>query len=144
MTTSGDRPPAAPGLDARLRDAIRAVCVAGLALAVAGAAIWGPRAGASIAAGAALAAGNLWALARIVAALLPHGHGDAKGSTDSRGPWVVLGLVKTAGLLLAAWVILSYRLAQPLFLLAGFVSLPIGIAIGTLVSDRRPQSKETL
>jgi hypothetical protein len=133
-------------LDSRMRASIKAVAVAGAILSTLGGALFGLRSGASVAAGATLAAGNLWALARVVAALLPEpeeGRAAGEQASGSRGAWTFLALIKTAGLLVAAWLILSYRVAAPLPMLVGFGALPIGIAIGALVSDRRPQPKQT-
>jgi uncharacterized membrane protein len=49
--------------------------------------------------------------------------------------------LKTAGLLVAAWALLRYRVAAPLPMLVGFGALPMGIAIGSLMSDRRASLK---
>ena len=142
MTT--DRSPGSdaqrPRPDDRMRVAIKAVLIAGGGLAGAGLALSGIHSGVSVAAGAALAAGNLWALARVVTSLLPEESDGA--AAQGKGAWILVGVLKTAGLLVAAWLVLSYRLASPLPMLVGFTSLPIGIAIGALVSDRRPQPKE--
>jgi hypothetical protein len=148
MTTGTPAPhdPRHPTLDARMRASIVAVAATGAVLSAGGLATGGLRTGGSVAAGAAMAAGNLWALARVVVALLPD---DADGRESNprgaapagqgKGAWTMLALVKTAGLLVAAWAVLSYRVAAPLPMLVGFVALPIGIAIGAIVSDRRPQ-----
>ncbi len=140
------RDPRHPTLDARMRASIVAVAVTGAVLSAGGVAAGGLRTGGSVAAGAAMATGNLWALARVVVALLPddqeahepNPRGASQGG-QGKGAWTMLALVKTAGLLVAAWAILSYRVAAPLPMLVGFVALPIGIAIGAIVSDRRPQ-----
>jgi hypothetical protein len=137
MTTEIDSHPARPTLDPRMRASIVGVAVSGAALSAAGAVLYGLRTGSSVAAGAAMATGNLWALARVVAALLP----DEGGGHQGNGAWTFVGLVKTVGLLVAAWFVLSYRLAAPLPMLVGFGALPMGIAIGALVGDRRPQPK---
>jgi hypothetical protein len=145
MTPRSDLPvkETLPPLDARMRTSLVAVAISGAAISAVGAGLFGLRAGASAAAGAAMAAGNLWALARVVVALLPQEGAAADGSSGHahKGAWTVVALVKTAGLLVAAWLVLSYRVAAPLPMLVGFVALPIGIAIGALVSDRRPQSR---
>jgi hypothetical protein len=123
-----------PRLDARLRTAVRSVAVAGAAMALGTAAFAGLRTGLSVAVGAAIAAGNLWALARIVAALLPS---DSTGaSTQSRAGWALLALLKMGGLFAVVWLLMRYGVVSPLGLLVGFMALPIGIAIGSLVSDR--------
>jgi hypothetical protein len=122
-----------------MRTALTSVAVAGAGLAAAAAALFGPREGLSVAAGASLAAANLWALARVVSSLLPdEGQGAA---AQNRGAWGLVAGLKTAGLLVAAWLLLRYRVAAPLPMLVGFCSLPIGIAIGSLMSDRRAEPK---
>jgi hypothetical protein len=144
MTMSDDPSPAPGSLDPRMRIAIGAVALTGVVVSAVGAAVFGARAGGSVAAGAAIATGNLWVLARVVAALLPDENApSAARAGERKGAWTVLALVKTVGLLMAAWLVLSYRVAAPLPMLVGFGALPIGIAIGALVSDRRPQRKQS-
>ncbi len=122
-----------------MRVALASVVGVGALLAGAGAAIFGRRSGFSVAAGAGLAAANLWALARVVASLLRDEGGRPAGGP---GAWGLIAPLKTVGLLVAAWLLLSYRVVAPLPMLVGFGALPIGIAIGALVSDRRPQPKD--
>jgi hypothetical protein len=128
-----------PRLDARMRTALKSVAVCGAVMAAAAFALFGPEAGISVAAGAALAAGNLWALARVVLSLLPEDRDAA--AAQSRGAWGLVAALKTAGLLVAAWALLRYRVAAPLPMLVGFGALPMGIAIGSLMSDRRSLPK---
>jgi hypothetical protein len=128
-----------PRLDARMRAALISVAIGGAGLAAATAAVFGLRDGLSVAAGAGLAAGNLWALARVVLSLLPE-EGEA-AAAQSRSAWSLVAVLKTAGLLVAAWLLLRYRVAAPLPMLVGFGSLPMGIAIGSLLSDRRAPPK---
>jgi uncharacterized membrane protein len=40
------------------------------------------------------------------------------------------------GLVVAVWLLMRYGLVSPVPLLVGFGALPIGIAIGSVVSDR--------
>jgi hypothetical protein len=136
MTEKTDLPaePHRAPLDGRMRAALKAVLVSGAVLAAGGSAAFGARGGFSVAAGAGLATANLWALARVVTSLLPEG-GDA-AAAQSRGAWALVALLKTIGLLGAAWLLLRFRVASPLPMLVGFGALPIGIAIGSLVSDR--------
>jgi hypothetical protein len=120
--------------DPRLRTSLVAVAASGVALALAAAAFFGMRAAFSVGTGAALATGNLWALARIVAALLP---GDSAGAqSQSRAAWALVAVLKMIGLLAAAWLLMRGGLVSPMPMLVGFGALPIGIAIGSLVSDR--------
>jgi hypothetical protein len=124
--------------DARLRAALASVAACGAALTLAALVVFGGRPAASVGAGAALAAANLWTLARIVTALLPSdppvgaGAGDERG----RGAWTVVALLKMGALFGAVWLIVRYSLVSPIPMLVGFASLPLGIAIGSLVSDR--------
>ncbi len=122
--------------DARMRMSIRAVAMTGGVLTLCALAFAGVGAGASVAVGATLAAGNLWLLARIVTSLLPD---DRPGAEEqSRAGWALLAVLKMFGLLGAAWLLMRHGIVSPLPMLVGFGALPIGIAIGSLVSDRRP------
>ncbi len=139
------------GLDARMRASLVGVAVSGAVLGVLAAVFAGAAASWSVVAGAGLATANLWALARVVVALLPAEPEDenrdgAAGQPDPREAraWASVAMLKTVGLLLVAWGILRYRVAAPLPLLVGFGALPIGIAIAALVSDRRPHPKKGL
>jgi hypothetical protein len=131
-------PPAeAPArFDARLRMSIRAVGATGGVLALCALAFAGLEAAVSVAAGAALAAGNLWLLARIVTSLLPDDRPGAE--SQSRAGWALVAVLKMFGLLALAWLLMRHGIVSPLPMLVGFGALPIGIAIGSLVSDRRP------
>ena len=131
-----------PRFDARLRTSIRAVAMTGAVLALCALAFAGFEAGASVAMGAALAAGNLWLLARIVTSLLPDDRPGAEA--QSRAGWALVAVLKMLGLLAMAWLLMRHGIVSPLPMLVGFGALPIGIAIGSLVSDRsQPPSDET-
>jgi hypothetical protein len=120
--------------DARMRMSIRAVVIAGAALAVVALAFAGVGAALSVAVGAGLAASNLWLLARIVTELLPS---EAAGAeAQSRAGWALVAVLKMFGLLGLAWLLMRHGIVSPLPMLIGFGALPIGIAIGSLVSDR--------
>jgi len=137
MAKMGPRAEAAPvRFDARLRTSIRAVAIAGAALALFALAFAGVGAAVSVATGAALAAGNLWLLARIVTALLPDDRAGAEA--QSRAGWALVAVLKMLGLLALAWLLMRHGMVSPLPMLIGFGALPIGIAIGSLVSDRTP------
>jgi hypothetical protein len=41
------------------------------------------------------------------------------------------------GLVVAVWLLMRHGVVSPLPMMVGFGALPIGIAIGSLVSDRR-------
>jgi len=131
-------------LDARLRTSLAAVAFFGVLLTLGTLATLGPRVAPSVAVGAAIAVANLWALARIVAALLPdgtkHDRGDMRPS--GAGAWALLALLKMFALFGIVWLLMRHAMVSPLPLLVGFGALPIGIAIGSIVSDRSapPQS----
>jgi ATP synthase I chain len=137
MEKMAPRAEAPPGrFDARLRTSIGSVAVAGAALTLCALAFAGLGAALSVAAGASLAAGNLWLLARIVTALLPEDSAGAEA--QSRAGWALAAVLKMFGLLALAWLLMRHGIVSPLPMLVGFTALPIGIAIGSLVSDRRP------
>ena len=121
-------------LDARMRTALVSVAIAGSVEAVCAAAFVDFATAFSVALGVALAVLNLWALARIVVALLPDDTGAAEA--QSRAGWAILAAVKMIGLLAVSWLLMRHGVVSPLAMLIGFMSLPIGIAIGSLVSDR--------
>ncbi len=130
----------ARGPDRRMRTSIRAVAIAGVVLSACGLVFGGVLAGLSVAAGATLAAGNLWLLARIVSELLPSDQAGAEA--QSRAGWALVAVLKMVGLLGAAWLLMRHGIVQPLPMLIGFGALPIGIAIGALVSDRSAPADE--
>jgi hypothetical protein len=116
------------------RASLKAVGIAGAVLAGACFAFFGARAALSAAIGAALAAANLWAWARIVAALLPEGREQAEAQT--RIAWTLVAGMKILAWVAVAWLLMRHALVEVGPLLVGLLSLPIGIAIGSLVSDR--------
>jgi hypothetical protein len=105
----------------------------------------GPAAALSVVVGAALAAGNLLALARIVAAVLPRTASGASRSRESVASWALLGLLKALALVAVVGLLLRYAgsFVSPVAMMVGFGSLPIGVAIGSLVSDRAAGSEES-
>ena len=62
----------------------------------------------------------------------------AGAEAQSRGGWAVVAVLKIVGLLALAWLLMRHAIVSPMPKLVGFGALPIGIAIGSLVSDRRP------
>jgi hypothetical protein len=118
---------------------IRAVATAGVVLVLFALAFAGAGPALSVAGGAGLATGNLWLLARIVSGLLPDDRPGAEA--QSRGGWALVAVLKMLGLLALAWLLMRHGIVSPLPMLVGFGALPIGIAIGSLVSDRRPPSE---
>ena len=122
--------------DTRMRTSLRTVFLIAAVFTFFAVAFAGVRAGVSVALGGALAGGNLWLLARIVTELLPTDRAGAEA--QSRGGWALLAVLKILGLLALAWLLMRHGIVSPLPMLVGFGALPIGIAIGSLVSDRRP------
>jgi hypothetical protein len=133
--TPAQSPPAMR--DPRLRTAIVAVVVVALGFCVAALLVFGLRVTASVAIGGAIAVLNLWAVARVIGALLPSGPtAGTAAEAQSRGGWVLVALLKMLGLVAVVWLLMRHGVASPLPMVVGFGSLPIGIVIGSLVSDR--------
>lgn len=134
LTTIPDAPPSG-AMDPRLRAAMVGVAAAGGAFAIVGAAAWSLRIGGSVLLGAALAVTNLWVLARIVRAVTAGARPGAGGKL-----WVLIALLKLLVLFAVVWGLITRDLVEPVALMAGFGALPIGVAIGSLVSDRAARS----
>jgi len=128
-------------LDARLRATLVAVALSGATLTLGAEVARGRGAALSVGAGAAIATANLWALARIVTALLPDGSKLAAHVPGSAAAWALLAVLKMFGLFVVVWLLLRYVVVSPLSMLVGFGALPMGIAIGWLVSDRSAQGE---
>ena len=79
-----------------------------------------------VALGSLIAALNLWALTRVVRALM----------NGASLPWVVLGGAKLFALLALVALILKLELAGLVPLAIGFSALPIGIVLSQLGSGR--------
>jgi hypothetical protein len=111
----------------------------------------------SVGIGAAIAAANLFVLAQIVAAMVAatsessggaDGAGPDKGEKDARpadadpapgstaGVWGIFAVVKMLVLFAGMWLLMTKGVVAPIPLVVGYGSLPIGIAIGSLVSDK--------
>lgn len=118
-----------------MRTSIAAVALVGAGLALVALVIFGMSTALSVAVGGAIAAGNLWALARIIAALLPDAAHSAR--SQNKAAWALLAVLKMFGLIVAVWLLMRHGVVSPLPMVVGFGALPIGIAIGSLVSDRR-------
>jgi hypothetical protein len=114
--------------DARLVTAMVGVASLGALMAVTAEVTWGTRMALSVGTGAAIAASNLYVLSRIVGAMVKGGAGA--------GAWGVIAFVKMLGLFGGIWLLMTKGLVDPMGLLVGYGSLPIGIAIGSLVSDK--------
>ena len=134
----------APQLDPRLKTAIASVITFG-AIATAFAALgWGLHPALSTATGAGLAASNLYALARILRALLaPMEHAEPVAGEPTpaarRGSvagWAFLAVAKMSVLFGGIWLLMVRGYVDAIPLLVGYGSLPLGIAVGAVVSDR--------
>ena len=120
-------------LDPRLKTALFSVAVFGVLFSAVAITVFGARAGLSCAIGASIAASNLYALAKIVAAL------TTPGASRSVVGWVFALLMKMAILFGGIWLLLMWGVVTVVPLVAGYMTLPLGIAIGSLVSDRATQ-----
>jgi hypothetical protein len=119
-----------------MRRTLGAVAVAGGVLSLGALAFFGVATAFSVAIGAVIAVGNLWILARVIGALLP-GEDEAEAArSQSRSAWSLVAILKLFGLVAVVWLLMRHGVVSPLPMLVGFGSLPIGIALGTLVSDR--------
>jgi hypothetical protein len=125
-----------------MRLCLLAVALSGAAFAVAAGGVFGARSALSVAVGAGIATANLWVLGRIVAALLPSEAAGARA--QSRAGWVLVAMLKMVGLVGLLWLLMRHGWVSPLSLMAGFGALPIGIAIGSLVSDRSAPTEDAL
>jgi hypothetical protein len=127
-------------LDARMRMCLLAVALSGAAMTAGALLVFGARSALAVAVGSGIATGNLWVLGRIVGALLP---GAAAGArAQSKAGWVLVAMLKMVGLVGLLWLLMRHGVLSPLSLMAGFGSLPIGIAIGSLVSDRSAPTED--
>jgi hypothetical protein len=122
-------------LDARMQTALAAVACFGVVFAMAAAVFGDGRAALSVAIGAAIAAANLFVLAQIVAGVI--------GRSGNAGIWGVFAVAKMLVLFLGLWLLMTKGLVSPIPLLVGYGSLPIGIAIGSLVSDKTAERTGT-
>ncbi len=121
-------------LDPRLTTALLVVAIFGGLFAAVAATVFSARAGLSCGIGAAIAASNLYALAKIIGALV------TPGASRSAVGWVFALLMKMAILFGGIWLLLTWGVVTVVPLVVGYMTLPLGIAIGSLVSDRgQPQ-----
>jgi hypothetical protein len=119
------------GLDARARTALVGVAAFGAMLAAGAWAVFGGRMALSVAVGAAIAALNLYGLARILGGIVV---ARTEGDPGS-GMWGIFAIVKVFALFGGVWLLMSAHLVDPLALVVGWGALPIGIAAGSLNSD---------
>jgi hypothetical protein len=102
-----------------------------------------PAAGLSVGLGAITATLNMWALARIVGALFPRGPTGAAGApAEGRGAWSLVALLKMLALFAVVGLLIRHGVVSPVPMMLGFGSLPIGIVIGSQLSDRSARGRE--
>jgi hypothetical protein len=123
-------------LDPRLRMALYAVVATGTLFSLIGATKFGSHVGISVAVGAGAAALNLWALAKIIRALM------TRGAAKSVAGWSIAFMLKLVFLVGGLWLLLTWGVVSTLPLAVGYGTLPIGIAIGSLVSDKAGHGSE--
>lgn len=109
-----------------LRASFVAISAIGAALALGALVLFGRKASLSAAVGVAVAEINLWALARIVSAMLRE---------ERAGAWASVAFLKMLALIVVVGLLMRYAAVAPLAMLVGFGALPMGIAIGSLLSD---------
>ncbi|CAN5665250.1 hypothetical protein BH09MYX1_BH09MYX1_16840 [soil metagenome] len=117
-------------LTPRLRTAMYSVIVLGVLFALVGATKWGFPTGLSAAVGSIAAATNLYVLAKIIRAL------TEPGASKSVAGWSIAFAIKLFALFGGLWLLLAWGVVSVLPLAVGYTTLPIGIAIGSLVSDK--------
>jgi hypothetical protein len=132
MSIDEARSEATRALDPRTRTAIVGVAAFGALFVIGAGCGWGLRAAISVAVGVLIAVANLYGLARILGALL----GARAGEDPNAGIWGVLAVVKVVGLFGGVWLLMTSHVVDPVGLVVGWGSLPVGIAIASLVSDK--------
>jgi hypothetical protein len=120
-------------MDRLLRATFMTVGGAALVLVAGGAVLGGAAAAASITAGALVALSNLFVLSRIVAIVVVP---TAEGPSHARMVWSVIALAKTMVLFGGVWLLVTRHMVDPIQLVVGYGCLPIGIAIGAVVSEK--------
>jgi hypothetical protein len=123
-----------------MRASLGGVAAVGLALTAGAWLVFDLSTAFGVGVGAGIATVNLWALARIIGALMPTGRGGARA--QSLAGWSLLLVLKLLGLIGAVWLLMRHGVVSPLPLVVGYGSLPFGIAIGALVGDRSAPDEE--
>jgi|HubBroStandDraft_2_1064218.scaffolds.fasta_scaffold448891_2 hypothetical protein len=136
MTTTGpSTEPRLGAMDARLVAALVAVALSAALMGATAFFVWGARFAVSVEVGGAVAASNLYVLSRIVHGMTDTGRNDGNAGA-SGAAWGLIFLGKMLVLFGGIWWVMARGLANPLGLVVGYGSLPIGIAIGSIVSDK--------
>lgn len=118
-----------PDEESGLRAALWGIALTGAVLTLASPFVIGTHAILGVALGSALAAFNLWSLARIVRAFM-NGAGL---------PWVLLAALKLVGLLAVVALLLKLGITTVVPLAVGYGALPIGIVFAQLGAARAQQ-----
>jgi hypothetical protein len=118
-----------PDEESGLRAALWGIALTGAALTLASPFVIGKHAIVGVALGSAIAAFNLWSLARIVRAFM-NGAGL---------PWVLLAALKLIGLLVIVALVLQLGITTVVPLAVGYGALPIGIVFAQLGAARAQQ-----
>lgn len=138
--------------------ALKATGAAGVAFTALALLGWNARAGGSVALGAITAWLNLWALARIIRALLvvdegtPTSADEAASDAPPKGDeppatggktlaWSAFAFVKLTVLFGGLYLLLDRKIADPIALAVGYGALPLGIAASGLLSSLRPSRR---
>jgi len=114
--------------DQSLKAALWAIALCGAVLTLGSPFVLGKGGVLGVALGSLIAALNLWALAKVVRALM-NGAGL---------PWVLLGGVKLIALLAVVTVILKLEIAGLVPLAIGYGAMPLGIVFAQLGGGRNP------
>ncbi len=121
------------GGDRAFRVVFATVAVSGAILALGAAPLRGVSGAVSVVVGTTLALANLYVLRRILSAILaPHSDAASHGAAA----WSIISLGKLMFLCTGMWLLMTRHLVAPMELFVGYGALPIGIAIGALVSDK--------
>jgi hypothetical protein len=116
-----------------LRNALCAVLIVGLVLALALGALSSLRWALAAGGGALLAAVNLWALGCVVRGLL--------SSARSRAAWALLAVLKFSALVAGCYWLLATGVVELLPLAVGYAALPLGIVFAQLTFRFAPQQE---
>lgn len=144
------------GPAAGIRPALGFVAALGAVFTLGALAFFPVKTGLSVFAGALVAASNLWVLSKIVEAILvpPDDEDDhgAEGKDEPKpapkepkktfsGAWGALALVKILVLFGGAWILMTRGLVDPIGLVVGYGSLPVGVSLSGLFSGLKPSKR---
>ena len=121
------------GMDRHLVKTFATVAATGALLVFGSGATFGAGAAGSVMVGVVVGLSNLWVLSRVVAMVAVP---TTEAPSSARFAWSVIALGKTMVLFGGVWWLMTRHLVDPMQLVVGYGALPIGIAIGALVSDK--------